>query len=108
MDATIRNTYNAVEGQVRINIQVGEVKYPLIVNAEEEPIFREAARMISERVRRYSQKYRAANLPHEFFMAFAAVDIAARLVKLQKETNTEAEEAILEAINAELKSFLEQ
>lgn len=97
-----------MEGQVKINIQVGEQKYPLMVDADEEPIYREAARLISDRVKKYSQKYRGADLPHEFFMAFAAVDIAARLIKLQKETNTEAEEAVLEALNAELKSFLEQ
>lgn len=97
-----------MEDNVRINIQVGELKHPLTVSKDDEPIFREAARLVNERLVTYQTKYRAANLPHDFMMAFAAVDIAARYVRLQHNTSTEPAEAAIAKLTDELRDFMQE
>ncbi len=90
---------------IKINIQVGEVKHPLTVAKEEEPIFREAARVVNERVVSYQTKYRAAKLPRDFIMAFAALDIAARYVRMQHTTDVRPVEEALQELNKQLEDF---
>lgn len=92
--------------RIRINIQLGEVKHPLNVDRDTEPIFREAARMVNERLAVYAEKYRGARLPQEYLMSFAALDVAAQYVRLNRAGNSEAVEAELEALVAEWKQFL--
>lgn len=96
-----------MEDNVRINIQVGELKHPLTVPKDEEPIYREAARLVNERLVTYQTKYRAANLPHDFMMAFAALDIAARYVRLQHNTDTGPTEKAISDLTDEIKAFLQ-
>lgn len=95
-----------MEDNIRINIQVGDVKHPLTVSKDDEPIYREAARLVNERLITYQTKYRAANLPHDFMMAFAAVDIAARYVRLQQTTSTEPVEQAIAQLTDELNEFI--
>lgn len=93
--------------KVRINIVIGGHKHPMEVNADEEPIYREAGRLVNERLRAYATAFRGANLPSDFMMAFAAVDIASRYVRLKNETSLEAETSSLREMTADLKAFLE-
>ena len=96
-----------MEDKVRINIQVGDVKHPLLVEAADEPIYREAARLVNERVARYATKYRGANLPRDFMMSFAAIDIAARYVRLNRQSAALADDgAAIEALTDEIRAFL--
>lgn len=92
--------------KVRINIEIGGHKHPLDVEADDEPVYREAGRLINERIRAYATKYRGANLPPDFMMAFAAVDIAARYIRLKKDVNLDAEAAALLELSEDLKQFL--
>ncbi|MDO4496367.1 MAG: cell division protein ZapA [Bacteroidales bacterium] len=93
--------------KVRINIEIGGHKHPLEVNVEDEPVYREAGRMVNERLRVYATKYRGANLPPDFMMAFAAVDIAARFIRQRKDESLEAEEKALLDITDDLQKFLD-
>lgn len=61
---------------IRINIQVGEAKYPLWIDPKQEPLYREAARMVNRRLTAYSTKYRGAKLTPEDFLAMSAVELA--------------------------------
>jgi len=93
--------------KVRINIEIGGHKHPLDVNIDDEPVYREAGRLVNERMRAYATKYRGANLPSDFMMAFAAVDLAARYIRLRDGVSLDAEESALLEINEDLKKFLE-
>ncbi len=95
-----------MDKKIRINIQVGESIYPLWVEPKEEPLFREAARMVNRRLIAYSTKYRGANLPCERIMAMAAVDLAVLCQKQGNNANLEATEASLANIVADLQEFL--
>lgn len=91
--------------EVKINIQVGSFKLPLTVNQEDEPIYREAARMINDRLEAYQTKYRAANLTQEYMLSFSALDIAVRLVRQQRTTDIGPVEEIIKSLTAELEDF---
>ncbi len=97
-----------MDKKIRINIQVGESRYPLWVNMDDEPIIREAARMVNRRLITYTTKYRgAATLTPENFLAMAAVDLAATQLRQQGQSvNTETIEADLAQINNDLEQFL--
>jgi len=94
--------------KVRINIEIGGHKHPLEVDVDDEPVYRDAGRLVNERLHAYATKYRGANLPSDFMMAFAAVDIASRYIRLRKEVNFDAEEAALLEMTEDLKAFLEK
>ena len=97
-----------MDKKIRINIQIGEAYYPLWVNMDDEPIFREAARMVNRRLIAYNTKFRgAANLSPENYLAMAAVDLAATHLR-QKDlgSHPEAIEADLAQINTDLEQFL--
>lgn len=95
-----------MDDKVRINIQIGDTKHPLFVKRDEEPIYRDAARMVNERLKAYATKFRASGLPKDYLMAFAAVDIAARYVKQDRDSNAEVAEASLQELAAEIREYL--
>lgn len=95
-----------MDDKVRINIQIGDTKHPLFVKRDEEPIYRDAARMVNERVQAYATKFRASGLPKDYLMAFAAVDIAARFVKQNQDSNAEVAETSLQELAAEIREYL--
>ena len=95
-----------MEDKVRIKIQVGDNKHPLFVERSEEPIFRDAARMVNERIQAYATKYRGAGLPNDYLMAFAALDVAVQFVRQDRNSNAEAAGEDLREIAAEIREFL--
>ena len=94
-----------MDKKIRINIQVGESKYPIWVDREEEPIFRQAARMVNSRLIAYNTKFRGANLPPEAIMAMAAVDLAVKCQRQLQEANIVSSEGELAEIVDDLKQF---
>ena len=97
-----------MDKKIRINIQVGEARYPLKVNMDDEPIIREAARMVNRRLVAYNTKYRgSAELSPEAYLAMAAVDLAATHLRRQGQTvNNDDLEADLKQISTDLEQFL--
>ena len=97
-----------MDKKIRINIPVGEARYPLWVDMDDEPIFREAARMVNRRLTAYMTKYRgAANLSPENYLAMAAVDLAATQLRLKSQNpDAEAISTELKQINTDLEQFL--
>lgn len=99
-----------MDKKIRINIQVGEARYPVVVKMDDEPIIREAARMVNRRLVAYNTKYRgSAELTPEAYLAMAAVDLAATHLRQQgKIVNDDELEADLKQINTDLEQFLNQ
>jgi len=91
--------------KVKINIQVGNFKLPLTIFPDDEPIYREAARMINDRLEAYQTKYRVANLTQEYMLSFSAIDIAVKLVRLQRTADVGPAEEMIKALTAELEEF---
>lgn len=94
-----------MDKKIRINIQVGEARYPLWVDMDDEPLFREAARMVNRRLIAYNTKYRGANLPPEAIMAMAAVDLAVGYQQRAQDASSMAAETELTEIVKDLQQF---
>ncbi len=94
-----------MDKKIRINIQVGESKYPIWVEMDEEPLFREAARMINRRLVAYNTKFRGANLPSETVLAMAAIDLAVSSQKQVQEAKAAAAGSELADIVSDLQQF---
>ena len=96
-----------MDKKIRINIQVGETYYPLWVDMDEEPLFREAARMVNRRLIAYSTKFRGANLSPEAFLAMSAVDLAVMCQKHLQRSDAEAVASDLTSIVDDLQQFVQ-
>ena len=94
--------------KVNINIQAGDFKLPLKVEADEEPIYREAARLVTERLATYRAKYRVANLNPEYILMFVALDVASRYVKLSRVVDVKPVEDALQGLVDQLTEFNQQ
>lgn len=94
------------DDKVRIKIQLGDVKHPMVIDREEEPVARQAARLLTERYEVYATKFRAAQLPKDYLMAMAGLDMAMRYVRQNADSNAEAAGAELEAVIGELQAYL--
>lgn len=95
-----------MENEVRINIQIADTKHPLLIDRDEEPVVRKAARLVNESVAAYAAKYRSAGLPQSYFVAFAALDIAVKYLKQDADSNALAAEADLEALAGQIREYL--
>lgn len=91
--------------KVKINIQIGEFKHPLTIDREEEPMYREAAQLLNERLVAYRTKYRASNLSQEFVLSFAAFDFALRYVRLHRNVDVAPVEEVIQRLTSELEDF---
>lgn len=95
-----------MDDKVRINIQIGDHKHPLFVERDEEPIFRDAARLVNERYLAYATKFRASDLPKDYLMAFAAIDVAVKYIRQDRNSNAETAAEDLRDIAAEIREYL--
>lgn len=94
--------------KVRINIEIGGHKHPLDVTIDEEPVYREAGRLVNEKLQVYATKYRGSNLPGDFMLAFTALDIATHYIRLRNGKNLDDEENALLELADDLKNFLKK
>lgn len=94
------------DNKIRINIPIGEVKHPLFIDREDEPTYRQAARLVNERLQFYQERFRGAEFPKEFLLSFAALDIAVSYTRLRENSDVESSEADLAALVAEMRQYI--
>ena len=80
----------------------------MTVDSKEEPIFREAGRMVNRRLVAYSTKYRGANLLPEDLLAMSALDLATTLQRQELAASTGDSTAEFSEMIADLRQFLGQ
>lgn len=97
-----------MEDRLKINIKIGGSKHPLQVPPEDEEVVRKAAALVNGRVAHYAEKYKKMKLPQEYMLAFAAVDIAVRYLKLDNDNNTAIAETEIESMAKDLRQYLNQ
>lgn len=95
-----------MDKKIRISIMVNGAAYPLWIDPKEEPIFREAGRMIERRLVSYRTKYRGTDLSPENMLAMAAIDLAAVLRRKELDADPDRTSAELSDIIADLQGFL--
>lgn len=92
--------------EIRINIPIGESKHPLWIDPKDEPLYREAGRMVNRRITAYSTQFRGSHLSPETILAMSAIDLAVLCLKKDLQSNPEQLEAQLTSINDQLRAFL--
>ena len=80
----------------------------MMVDPKEEPIYREAGRMVNRRLVAYSTRYRGANLLPEDLLAMSALDLAATLQRQEVADATGDPTAEFSEMIADLQEFLAQ
>ncbi len=95
-----------MEDRLKINIKIGGSKHPLLVRPEDEEVVRKAAVLVNEKIARYTEKYKKMKLPQEYMLAFAAVDIAVRYLKLHNDNDTAIAETEIESMAKDLRQYL--
>ena len=91
--------------KVNIKIQVGNLKLPLVVDPDDEPVCRGAARMLNSLLEAYQTKYRAANLSQEHMLSCVAMDVATKLLNQQKITDLGPVEDMIKSLTCDLEDF---
>lgn len=97
-----------MEDRLKINIKIGGSKHPLQVLPEDEEVVRKAAVLVNERIAHYTEKYKKTKLPQEYMLAFAAVDIAVRYLKLYDDNDTALAKTEIESMAKDLRQYLNQ
>ena len=64
--------------KLSIQLNIGSKTYPLEINRRSEKIYRDAATMINDKIRRYINNF--PNQDKEDYLAMALIDIAVNLV----------------------------
>lgn len=95
-----------MSNKIRINISLGTHKHPLWIDAADEPLYREAGRLVNRILEHYSTRYRGAQLPPDYLMAFTAMDMAVRFLRQDADSNAEAAADSMEQTLAGLRDFL--
>lgn len=93
--------------EIRINIPIGDSKHPLWIDPKDEPLYREAGRMVNRRITAYSTKFRGSHLPPETILAMSAIDLAVLCQKKDLMSNPEQIQEQLSSIADQLRSFLD-
>lgn len=96
-----------MSNKVKINIALGETKHPMIIDADDEPLYREAGRLVCSTLTHYKTEFRGAQLPPDYLMAFTAMDIAVRYLRQNTDSNAEAAAQHLEETLQDLNRFLD-
>ncbi len=92
-------------GKIHIRLHVYDTDIPVNVVQEEEPLYRNAAKLITDTVNRYAEQYNATKGIKEI-LYMAMIDIALNY-EFQKERNdTRPYDNILKTLTAEIESTL--
>ncbi len=84
-----------MDEKLSINVKVAERSYPLRVYREDEERFRQAAKMINDKVLQYKQRYSDKDV--QDFLAMAALQFVIQVIELE---NSQDMSPVLDAISA--------
>ena len=82
--------------------------YPLWIDPKDEPIFREAGRMIERSLVQYRTRFRGSELSPENMLAMTAIELAANLRRKDLDADPAKTSEEISAMVADLEEFLGQ
>jgi len=87
-----------------IQLLIGKQLHSITVQREQEELYRKAARMINEKLRRYEQSY--PNLSYERYMSVALLDFAVQVLQYQNAKDESPYTDTLARLSDELTALL--
>lgn len=91
--------------KLRIRLHVYDTDIPVNIRREDEFYYREAAKLISNTVNTYADRYKSRNSDKEI-MYMAMIDIALRLQRQKGNSDTSEFDKILSALTSEIDGIL--
>lgn len=91
--------------KIPIKLHVYDMDIPAKVRREEEPFYREAAKLITSTVNAYSESFKGRKSDKEI-MYFAMIDIALRYEKCKVNNDTSVYDDILKKLTDEIEDAL--
>ncbi len=92
--------------EIKINLQMAGVYYPLTINRKDEEMVRAAARQVNMRLNAYREYYRT--LPAERIMVMVAYHFAVECLQEKQRNDTAPYTAKIEELGAMLESYLKE
>ncbi|MCQ2051761.1 MAG: cell division protein ZapA [Bacteroidaceae bacterium] len=89
--------------KITIKLVIGENKYPLVIERQDEPLFREAAKKVNDILGRYTQKYPGKN-SSEYF-AMAALHIGFLNLIMEQNNDTEPYQEMMKRVSSTLENL---
>ena len=87
-----------------IQLMIGNQLYPYSIRREQEEIYRKAAKLINERLNRYSQKY--SDRGSERYMPAAILDFAVKVLQMENDQNTKPYDDAIRQLTGEIEDVL--
>ena len=91
--------------KLRIRLHVYDTDIPVNIRREDEFYYREAAKLISNTVNTYADRYKSRNSDKEI-MYMAMIDIELRLQRQKGDSDTSELDKILSALTSEIDGIL--
>lgn len=91
--------------KLRIRLHVYDTEMPVNILPEEEPLYRDAASLITKTMNAYSQRYKGAKHEKEI-LYMALIEIALRYEVEKSRNNTEPYQDIITKLTAEIEEAL--
>ncbi len=95
-----------MEEKLPIKVQIAERYYPLKIDRRDEEKIRKAAKLISDKLLQYKQRY--TDKDSQDFLAMAALQFVIQLLDCESKQNLVSLEEDLKALNEELDILLKE
>ena len=95
-----------MDEKLAIKVQIAERYYPLKIDRRDEEKIRKAAKLISDKLLQYKQRYTDKNA--QDFLAMAALQFVIQLLDCESKQNLVSLEEDLKALNDELDILLKE
>jgi cell division protein ZapA len=97
----------AESDEFKINLKISGRAYPVFCKRSEEGLFREAARVVNDRINRYQSMFENANLDRESILAMAAIHLSTYKLKLERKKEVSSVFETLEKLTEKIDNYLE-
>lgn len=95
-----------MDEELAINITIAERRYPMRVKRSEEEKIRKAAKLISERILQYQQRYTGKD--NQDFLAMSALQLAIQVLELSDRNDVSPAIRQIEELNQQLSKYLQK
>ena len=93
---------------IKLEIIPGNKKYPVIIDADDEELVREATKQLRQKFNAYKQAFSEADLSDFDIMAMTAIDIATSHLRMEKKNDTIPFTTKIQQFNDKLKDYLKE